>query len=144
MSKAACAHVDDGQQERTRFSPPRLALPWLGPCSCVQHIAGGTPVALTSDGECAGGALGGCACIAGHHPQLVLSDAFAVQLCRGDDHAAAAIDKEVHAGHAHLHAVGHQPIQALVQVDSHHLSERRGCVSSDTRTDTSQYSRPPH
>ena len=80
---------------------------------------------LTSNGERAGGALGGRACIAGHHAQLVLGDALAVQLGGGDHHAAATVDDKVHAGHAHLHAVGHQPVQALVQVDGRHLGERR-------------------
>lgn len=83
---------------------------------------------LTSDGKGAGGALGRCARIAGHHPQLVLSDAFPVQFGRGRDHATGAVDDKVHAGHAHLHAIGHQAIQALIQIDGHHLGERRGFV----------------
>ena len=86
----------------------------------------GAPRTLTSNGECAGGALGGRAGIAGHHAQLVLGDALTVQLGGGDHHTAAAVDDEVHSGHAHLHPVGHQPVQALVQVDGHHLRERRG------------------
>lgn len=90
---------------------------------------------LTSDGERAGGALGGRARISGHHPQLVLGDALSVQLGGGDHHTTAAVDEEVHAGHAHLHAVGHQPVQALIQVDGHHLREGRGRMrSGDTRT----------
>lgn len=83
---------------------------------------------LTADGERAGGALGRCACIAGHHPQLVLGDALTVQLGCGRDHTTGAVDDKVHAGQAHLHAIGHQPIQALVQIDGHHLGERRGYV----------------
>lgn len=115
--------------------PARLALLWARTTCSVQQEA---PLccALTSDGERAGGALGGRARVAGHHPQLVLSDALAVQLGGGEHHAAAAVDEEVQAGHAHLHAVGHQPIQALVQVDGHHLRERRvGVRSGDTSTD---------
>lgn len=100
--------------------PASLALP-QGPCMhSAQQEACRT---LTSNGECAGGALGGRACIAGHHAQLVLGDALTVQLGGGDHHATAAVDDEVHAGHAHLHAVGHQPVQALVQVDGRHLGE---------------------
>lgn len=83
---------------------------------------------LTADGERAGGALGRCARIAGHHPQLVLSNTLTVQLGCGCDHTTGTVDDKVHAGQAHLHAIGHQPIQALVQIDSHHLGGRRGYV----------------
>lgn len=78
----------------------------------------GTP---TFDSEGAGGALGRCSSIAGHHPQVVLGDPLPVQHGRGGDQPAGAVDEEIHAGHPHLHAVRHLPVGALVQVDGHHL-----------------------
>lgn len=81
----------------------------------------------TFDGEGAGGALGGRAGVAGHHPQVVLGDPLPVQHSGGGDEPTGAVDEEIHAGHPHLHAVRHPPVGALIQVNGHHLGgEDRG------------------
>lgn len=80
--------------------------------------------APTFDSQGAGGALGGHTGVAGHYPQVVLSDPLPVQHGSGGDEPAGAVDEEIHAGHPHLHAVCHLPIQTLVQVDGHYLVGR--------------------